>query len=59
MEELQSIKTELVNTLELIELFEEKKTKAASARVRTALGEVKKHVTSVRAALVAADKVGY
>lgn len=59
MEELNNIKRELEVALDLIAAFEAKKTKAASGRVRIALGEIKKHVTDVRAALVASDKAGY
>jgi len=54
--QLQSITTDLRLALDTIEEYNEKGTKAASARVRKILGEVKKKVTGVRAELVAADK---
>lgn len=56
MAELTQIKQELSVALELINNYETKPTKAESARIRKALGEIKKQVTGVRAALVAADK---
>lgn len=56
MEELSTIKTALMAALDQIEAYEAKPTKAASKRIRTELGEIKKQVTAVRAALVAADK---
>ena len=59
MEALLAMKVELQTALDLIQAFEDKKTKAASGRVRIALGEIKKHVTDVRASLVASDKTGY
>jgi hypothetical protein len=54
--QLQQITTDLRLALDTIEEYNEKGTKAASARVRKILGEVKKKVTGVRAELVAADK---
>lgn len=59
MNELKNIKDLLITTLSQIEAFEAKPTKAESGRIRIALGEVKKQVTGVRSALVAADKAGY
>lgn len=56
MTELQNIKELLETALEQINKYEVKTTKAESARIRTTLGEIKKSVTGVRAALVAADK---
>jgi hypothetical protein len=56
MNELTNIKTELEATLVMIGAYEVKPTKAESARIRKSLGEIKKQVTGVRAALVAADK---
>ena len=59
MNELTNIKARLQDTLAQIEKFESKQTKATSARIRIALGEIKKSVTSTRAALVREDKAGY
>ena len=56
MTELTQIKTDLQSALAQIEAYESKPTKAESGRIRKTLGEVKKQVTGVRAALVAADK---
>jgi ElaB/YqjD/DUF883 family membrane-anchored ribosome-binding protein len=56
MEELQVIKAQLIEALTEIGMYEDKQTKAASARIRKILGNIKKQVTGVRAALVAADK---
>ena len=56
MTELTTIKQELETALEQINSYETKPTKAESARIRKTLGEIKKQVTGVRAALVAADK---
>ena len=56
MRELNTIKTELETALAAINAYEAKPTKAESGRIRKSLGEVKKQVTGVRAALVAADK---
>jgi predicted lipoprotein len=53
---LTTIKTLLETALEQINKYEEKPTKAESARIRATLGAIKKDVTGVRAALVAADK---
>jgi len=55
--ELIQIKTDLEIALTQIEAYENKPTKAESGRIRKTLGSVKNQVTSVRAALVAADKV--
>ena len=57
MNELNDIKTMLVAAVADIEAYGEKKTKVASAGIRKSLGEIKKKVTAVRAALVAEDKV--
>lgn len=59
MNEVQTIKAKLQAALAEIEAFEAKQTKACSARIRKALGDVKNDVTAVRAALIAADKAGY
>ena len=59
MYELKNMKELLETALVQIEAFEGKKTKAASARIRAALGKVKNGVTDTRAALVTADKAGY
>jgi len=56
MNELLDIKADLQLALEQIGAYEEKPTKAQSARIRKTLGEIKKAVTGVRAALVAQDK---
>jgi hypothetical protein len=56
MTELDNIKTQLETALASIEAYTTKPTKAESARIRKVLGEVKKQVTGVRAALVTADK---
>ena len=56
MNELNNIKEQLTTALSQIEAYETKPTKAESGRIRKTLGEVKKQVTGVRAALVAADK---
>ena len=56
MNELTTIKAQLEGALASITAYEAKPTKAESGRIRKALGEVKKQVTGVRAALVAADK---
>ena len=56
MNELETITEALENALNDISSYSIKPTKAASARIRKTLGEVKKQVTGVRAALVAADK---
>lgn len=59
MTEVLNIKAKLEAALAEITAFETKQTKASSARIRKALGEVKKDVTGVRAALIEADKAGY
>jgi len=56
MNELDSIKGLLIEVLTEIGKYEDRKTKASSARIRKTLGEIKKSVTGVRAALVAEDK---
>jgi len=56
MTELNNIKEQLTTALAQIEAYEVKTTKAESARIRKTLGEIKKAITGVRAALVAADK---
>ena len=56
MTELNTIKLQLETALNEINAYTVKQTKATSARIRKSLGEIKKQVTSVRAALVAADK---
>lgn len=56
MKELNDIETLLRNALIGIEAYNAKPTKAESARIRAVLGRIKKDVTGVRAALVAADK---
>jgi len=56
MTELQTMKVQLQGALDTIEAYESKPTKAESARVRKVLGEIKKGVTPLRAALVTADK---
>lgn len=56
MENLQEIKTQLEHALSQIQAYEEKATKACSARIRSSLGSIKKAVTAVRAELVQADR---
>ena len=56
MDTLSTIKQELETALAEINAYAEKPTKASSGRIRKSLGEIKKQVTGVRAALVAADK---
>jgi len=56
MNELNTIKSQLEDALASIDAYVAKPTKAESGRIRKALGEIKKNVTGVRAALVAADK---
>ena len=56
MNGLETIKTQLEITLSEIEAYNEKQTKASSARIRKGLGAIKNQVTAVRAELVAADK---
>ena len=56
MTELLNIKTLLETALEQINKYEVKGSKAESGRIRATLGQIKKDVTGVRAALVAADK---
>jgi hypothetical protein len=56
MEELNNMAAQLGDALTRINDYNEKPTKAESARIRKVLGEIKKDVTGVRAALVAADK---
>ncbi len=57
MTELNELTTLLGEAFTRINTYNEKPTKAESARIRKVLGEIKKQVTGVRAALVAADKV--
>ena len=56
MDQLTTINTLLIGTTAQINAYTSKPTKAESARIRKSLGEIKKQVTAVRAALVAADK---
>ena len=56
MTELQEIKQQLETALGMINAYEVKQTKVLSGQIRKSLGEIKKTVTPVRAALVAADK---
>lgn len=56
MTELNNMATMLGDALTRINDYNAKPTKAESGRIRKVLGEIKKDVTSVRAALVAADK---
>jgi hypothetical protein len=56
MTELLDIKTQLETALEQINAYENKPTKAESARIRKTLGSIKNSVTKVRAALVVEDK---
>ena len=45
--------------LEELIAYNNKPTKAASKRIRTKLGSIKKNTASIRAELVALDKKGY
>ena len=56
MTELNEINTLLTTAVAQIAAYSEKPTKAESGRIRKTLGEIKKQVTGVRAALVEADK---
>ncbi len=56
MSELQNLKAAFNKALVEIEAYETKQSKAASARVRKLIGDVKNLVTPTRAALVEADK---
>jgi len=56
MNKLNQTKELLITVLGQIEKYENKPTKAESARIRKTLGEIKKNVTSVRAELLEADK---
>ncbi len=57
MNELQTIKADLEAAILQITAYEVKNTKAESARIRKILGAIKNQITSVRAALVAMDRV--
>jgi len=57
MNELTQFKGQLENAVELITNYQTKQTKAESARIRKAIGEIKKDITPLRAILVAADRV--
>lgn len=56
MTELTKMKELLTTALEQIDKYESKSTKAASARIRKALSEVKKNISVVRTVLLDADK---
>lgn len=56
MTELSNIKSNLELALSQINAYENRTTKAESQRIRVTLGDIKKQVTGVRAALVDADK---
>jgi len=56
MPELNEMKLQLQTAVDSIAAYGEKQTKTASAAIRKQLGEIKKNVTAVRAAMVAADK---
>jgi len=56
MNELNEMDILLQAAVAQIAAYAAKPTKAESARIRKSLGEIKKSVTGVRAALVAADK---
>ena len=59
MNEVQKMKELLIEALQTMEAYEAKQTKAASARLRKAVGEVKKNVVAFRSTLVSADLNGY
>jgi len=54
---LNEIKSQLTLVLNQINKYEEKPTKAESARIRKSLSTIKNNVTAVRAELIAVDKV--
>ena len=56
MNEVLQIKSKLELALAQITAYENRTTKAESQRIRVTLGDIKKDITGVRAALVAADK---
>lgn len=56
MIQLTQLKDALSDAIAEIEAYETKQSKAASARVRKLIGNVKNLVTPTRAALVAADR---
>ena len=56
MNELSQFKGQLEATIALINNYQTKATKAESARIRKAIGEIKKDITPMRAILIAADK---
>lgn len=56
MNELIQFKDQLEATIASITAYQAKQTKAESARIRKAIGEIKKDITPLRAILVAADK---
>ena len=56
MNEINNMAALLGDALTRINSYNNKPTKAESARIRKVLGEIKNNVTGTRAALVAADK---
>ena len=56
MNELNTTAALLGEALTRISSYNEKPTKAESARIRKVLGDIKKQITPTRAALVAEDK---
>ena len=59
MKELQEYKALLETCLSEINSFEQRNTKAATARIRKLSNQIGKDGVLLRAALVAADKKGY
>jgi hypothetical protein len=56
---MNELEKKLRDILEEVEAYNTKPSKACSGRIRKQLGELKKDVTPLRAALVALDKAGY
>jgi len=56
MNELTQFKGQLEDAIASITNYQAKQTKAESARIRKAIGDIKKDITPLRAILVAADK---
>ena len=56
MNEITEINKLLIEATAQINAYQDKQTKAGSARIRKVLGEIKKQVTGTRSALIAADK---
>ena len=55
----QRLQQELQTLVAEVTAYNKKPTKAASKRIRTGLGSIKKQTASLRQELVALDKAGY